>query len=339
MRTAVCEETGKITIVEASRPEPGPGELLVRVQACGVCGTDLLKLYTPTITKPVQLGHEVVGTVAAIGSGVHGWSIGQRLALAHHAPCYACHFCRHGAYSMCPTFKNSNIQPGGFSEYVLLPAPLVGQTALAIPDSIPDERAVFVEPLACCIRALKRVPALLAGDTVVVVGAGAIGVLFVALLQHRAVQTFALELRADRRAWVHTWGARGLDPTQSDPHAIVQAATHGRGADLVVLTVANATTVAQAFALVRDGGTLLVFGAQPTDSLATIDLWDVYRREVVVLSSYSPSPADLHEALHLLCQPGFAFERLVTLQLPLERIAEGMARGMRQEVLKVVIRP
>jgi L-iditol 2-dehydrogenase len=326
-------------VVEVPRPEPGPGELLVRVQACGVCGTDLLKLYTPTITKPVQLGHEVVGTVAAIGSGVHGWSIGQRLALAHHAPCYACHFCRHGAYSMCPTFKNSNIQPGGFSEYVRLPAPLVGQTALAIPDSIPDERAVFLEPLACCLRALKRVPALLPGDTVIVVGAGTIGVLFVALLQQRAVHTIALELRADRRAEVQAWGARGLDPTRLDLHPSVRAATHGRGADLVILTVANAATVAQAFALVRDGGTLLVFGAQPTDSLATLDLWDVYRRELVVLSSYSPSPADLHEALHLLCQPGFAFERLVTLQLPLERIAEGMARGMRQEVLKVVIRP
>src|SRR4051812_37159198 len=133
-----------MTIVELPRPDAGPGELLVRVSACGVCGTDLLKLYSAAVPKPVQLGHEVVGTVAAVGAGVPGWAVGRRLALAHHVPCYVCHYCRHGNVSMCVTFKASNIRPGGFSEYVLAPAAQVAHTALPLPDTMPDERAVFV---------------------------------------------------------------------------------------------------------------------------------------------------------------------------------------------------
>src|SRR4029078_8818484 len=195
-----------MTLVELPRPDAGPGELLVRVSACGVCGTDLLKLYNHAVAKPIQLGHEVVGQVAALGAGVVEWQSGQRLALAHLVPCYVCHYCRHGNYSMCAAFKASNIRPGGFSEYVLASVDHVAHTALALPDAMPDERAVFVEPLACCVRALKRV-ALLPGDTALVVGAGAIGLLFLALLRRYSIQLAALDLRPDRLEQAREWGA------------------------------------------------------------------------------------------------------------------------------------
>ncbi|HEU5099272.1 MAG TPA: alcohol dehydrogenase catalytic domain-containing protein, partial [Roseiflexaceae bacterium] len=267
-----------MTIAELPRPEPGPGELLVQVRACGVCGTDLLKLYSPDVAKPIQLGHEVVGVVAAAGAGVTGWDAGQRLALAHHVPCYVCHYCRHGNYSMCAAFKASNIRPGGFSEYVLASAAHVAQTALALPDDMPDQRAVFVEPLACCLRALKRV-ALLPGDTVLVVGAGAIGLLFLALLRARSLQLAALDLRPDRLALAREWGAAlALDAADCATPARLRAATGERGVDLAVLTVANPATFAQALGLVRDGGTLLIFGAKPGDPPAATELWELYRR-------------------------------------------------------------
>ena len=328
-----------MTIVELPRPEVRPGELLVRVSACGVCGTDLLKLYSPAVAKPIQLGHEVVGVVAAAGQGVEGWQVGQRLALAHHVPCYVCHYCRHGNYSMCAAFKASNIRPGGFSEYVLAPAAHVAHTALALPEGMPDARAVFVEPLACCVRALKRVN-LLPGDTALVVGAGAIGLLFLALLRSRPIQLAALDLRADRLALAQDWGAAlALDAADRATPAWLRAATGGRGVDLAVLTVANAATFAQALGLVRDGGTILIFGAKPGDPPVAIELWELYRREIAVITSYSPAPADLHESLELLRRPDFTLERLVTHQLPLEQIDDGMRLARAQQALKVLVRP
>jgi len=339
MRSAICQETGQLTIAEQPRPEAGPGELVVRVSVCGICGTDLLKLYSPDVAKPVQLGHEVAGVVAAAGEGVAGWEVGQRLALAHHVPCYVCHYCRHGNYSMCAAFKASNIRPGGFSEYVLASAAHVAHTALALPDDMPDERAVFVEPLACCVRALKRA-ALLPGDTALVVGAGAIGLLFLALLRGNPIQLAALDLRTDRLALARDWGAAlALDAADAATPMQLRVATGGRGVDLAVLTVANRATFAQALGLVRDGGTILIFGAKPGDPPAATELWDLYRREITVISNYSPAPADLHESLELLRRPDFPLEQLVTHQLPLEQIDEGMRLARAQQALKVLVRP
>jgi L-iditol 2-dehydrogenase len=327
-----------MTIAELPRPEPGAGELVVQVRACGVCGTDLLKLYSPAVAKPVQLGHEVVGVIAALGAGLTDWAVGQRLALAHHVPCYVCHYCRHGNISMCSAFKASNIWPGGFSEYVLAPGALAAHTALPLPDNLPDERAVFVEPLACCLRALKRVP-LLPGDTALVVGAGAIGLLFLALLRQQPLQLAALDLRADRLELARAWGARlALDAADLATPARLREATGGRGVDLAVLTVANAATFAQALGLVRDGGTILIFGAKPGDAPATADLWELYRREITVISSYSPAPAELHESLELLRRPGFALEQLVQRQVALDQINDGMELARTQQAIKVLVR-
>src|SRR5205085_8314562 len=168
-------------------------ELLVKVHGCGLCGSDITKIVQQA-PPPVKLGHELTGTIVERGQDVSNFAVGQRVIVAHHVPCYVCHYCRHGNYSMCAAFKASNIRPGGFSEYVLASATHVAHTALALPDDMPDERAVFVEPLACCVRALKRV-ALLPGDTALVVGAGAIGLLFLALLRRYPIQLAALDLR------------------------------------------------------------------------------------------------------------------------------------------------
>ena len=339
MRAATCQETGEITVVDRPQPVPGPGELLVRVCACGICGTDVLKLYSPLVAKPVQLGHEIVGTVAGMGAGVARWRIGQRLALAHHAPCYACHYCRHGSFSMCATFKASNIRPGGFAEYVVAPAALVAQTALPLPDELPDERAAFVEPLACCIRALKHV-ALLPDDTALVIGTGAIGLMFLALLRMQGVQSAALDIREDRLETARGWGATlALNAAGRASETQLRTLTNGRGVDLVVLTVANAATYAQALRMVRDGGSVLVFGAKPGDRPAEAELWEIYRRELTLFSSYSASPAELGAALVLLQRPDFALEQLVTYHVPLAQIAEGMALSRDQRALKVLVHP
>ncbi|MDQ6643852.1 MAG: alcohol dehydrogenase catalytic domain-containing protein [Chloroflexota bacterium] len=150
-------------------------ELLVKVHGCGLCGSDILKIVQQA-SPPVILGHELTGTIVEMGRGVTNFTVGQRVIVAHHVPCGHCHYCRHGNYSMCASFKTSNIDPCGFAEYIRVPAQHVQQTTLQLPATLNDEAGSFVEPLACCIRAVRRMP-LLSGDTIVILGLGSIGLL------------------------------------------------------------------------------------------------------------------------------------------------------------------
>jgi len=150
-------------------------ELLVKVHGCGLCGSDILKIVQQA-PPPVILGHEPTGTIVEMGRGVTNFTVGQRVMVAHHVPCGHCHYCRHGNYSMCASFKTSNIDPCGFAEYIRVPAQHVQQTTLPLPATLNDEAGSFVEPLACCIRAVRRTP-LLSGDTIVILGLGSIGLL------------------------------------------------------------------------------------------------------------------------------------------------------------------
>lgn len=336
MKTLICAETNVVRLTDVEQPHAGAGELIVQVRGCGICGTDTLKVYSPDVAKPVQLGHEIVADV--VESRTPAFTIGERIVVAHHAPCYVCHYCRHGNYSMCAMFKASGIAPGGFSEYVRVPQMLVGQTVLRAPMDMSDERAVFTEPLACVVRALHRLPAILPGDTVAVVGSGSIGLLFVALLNQGPANIAALDLRADRLESAKAWGAAlTVNPAQEDAVKAVQMSSEGRGADIVILTVASATTFKQALGMVRDGGTILIFGAKINGEPTPTDLWEIYRRELTVLSSYSATPPDLHEALNWLHL--MPLERMITHRLSLAEGQRGMDLSYRQEALKVVLQP
>ncbi|HLZ80290.1 MAG TPA: alcohol dehydrogenase catalytic domain-containing protein, partial [Ktedonobacteraceae bacterium] len=156
-------------------PTIADNELLVKVHGCGLCGSDILKIVQQ-ISPPVSLGHELTGTIVEQGQNVTNFTVGQRVVVAHHVPCGDCHYCRHGNHSMCASFKTSNIDPCGFAEYIRVPAQHVQQTTLLLPQTLTDEEGSFVEPLACCVRAVKRTP-LLTGDTIVILGLGSIGLL------------------------------------------------------------------------------------------------------------------------------------------------------------------
>lgn len=311
MKRLHCPATGVIEVVNAPAPVPGVGEVLVRMRYCGVCGTDLMKVYTPDVAKPVQLGHEVVGVVEVVGAGVERVAVGQRVAFAHHVPDFSSHFTRRGSAPMDALFKRSNIDPGGFAEFIRVPALHVQHVLLPVPDDLPDLRAVFMEPLACCLRALDRV-AVLEGDAALIVGVGAVGLLFAPLLADRAVTTFAVDVRAERLALAQQWGvAQGFLANDTSAVAAMQAATDGRGVDLVVLTVLSQATLALALAAVRDGGVILLFGAKPATNLA-LNWWDVWRREVNIVSSYSATPDLLPRALAILRRPGYTLEATVS---------------------------
>ncbi len=336
MKLLTCPRTGAVEAVDVGAPAAGPGEITVRMSLCGVCGTDLMKVYDSETPKPVQLGHEIVGRVASVGEGVKRFRVGERVAVAHHAPDYGSHYARRGSPTQDPQFKSSNVFPGGFAEVIRVPADLVPHTVVHVPDHVSDERAVFMEPLACCLRAMDRVP-LREGDTVLIVGVGAIGLLFLPLLRDRSVTALAADTRAERIAVAREWGAdEGFVVGQDDVAKGTKAASGGRGADLVLLTATNAATIALALDCVRDGGVILPFGVKP-GMMPPVDLWQFYRREVSLVTSYSATPEGLARAMAILSRPDYALEKTISHRFPISEAGQGFVLLHDMKASKVVV--
>lgn len=336
MQHLICPATGQLALVDSPVPPIGPDEILVQMVACGICGTDLLKVYDATMPKPTPLGHELVGVIAAVGTQVTGFAVGQPVAVAHHVPDYSSHYTRHNSAPMDPLFKATNLEPGGFADYVRVPALHLQHTTLLLPPTLPMMRALFMEPLACCLRALDRVT-LYEGDTVLLVGVGAIGLLFVPLLRDRSVTVLAADLRSCQLAKAQAWGTQaGFLATSPELLAGVQSASAGRGVDLVILTVVNQVTLDLALQAVRAGGTILLFGAKP-GVVASLDTWQIWRREINLVSSYSATPDLLPRALAILARPTYTLETLISHTFPLHRAAEGFALAQAGNATKVVI--
>ena len=326
---------GKIELRDLPEPSPGAGELLLRVRGCGLCGSDIVKVVAAA-AAPAVLGHEVVGEVAAVGPGVRRFAPGDRLVVAHHVPCFQCHYCRRGSPSMCREFKRINLDPGGFAELARVPASLAEHAAFPLPAAMTDETASFTEPLACCLRAVKR-SGLAAGDTALVVGLGSIGCLIAQLLALADARVFATDVLAARRALGRSVGAQVPEPDARLDEALHQA-TDGRGVDCVVITAGGAAVLASSVARVRDGGTLHYFAGGPGDALP-VALGTLYHRELTITATYSSSPADLAEAFDLLATGRVRVEGLISHRLPLGRLGEGVELMRRHEAVKVYVVP
>jgi L-iditol 2-dehydrogenase len=245
MKAAVFHGAGRVDAGEWPRPTIGPGELLVKVRGCGLCGSDIAKIVDPATRAPAVFGHEVVGDVADVGVGVASFAAGQRVVVAHHVPCGECHYCRRGSESMCREFKRSHLDPGGFAEYVRVPAANVRAATFRVPEHLSDEEATFVEPLACCLRAVERAR-VQPGDTAMVVGLGSIGCLFAQLLRRAGASVVGIDQDTARLAL-----ARGFDVEVAGPvdgPALARRVSGGRGADHVIVTGGGAAVLPAAMA-------------------------------------------------------------------------------------------
>ena len=335
MKAAVHVGSGRLELREWPTPLLAGGELLVRLRGCGLCGSDLAKLARAATASPAVLGHEVVGEVAAAGAGVSRFAVGQRVIVAHHVPCFACHYCRRGSPSMCREFKRVNLDPGGFAEFVRVPAPNVAHATFAIGAGMSDETASFTEPLACCLRAVKRT-GVHPGDTVVVVGLGSIGCMLAQGFRLAGARVFGADLLVGRRRLAATLGVEACDDGAA-LDAALREATGGRGADVVMLTAGGAAAVSEAMARVRDGGHVHCFaGGAGTLPVA---LEELYHREITLGATYSSSPTELAEAFAHLASGRVRVDGLITHRLPLARLAEGVTLMRRQEAVKVYVTP
>ena len=336
MKAGVYTGPGTLELREWPEPAAGAGELLVRVRGCGLCGSDILKVTSPDTKAPAVFGHEVVGEVVGVGTGVARFRVGERIVAAHHVPCFTCHYCRRGSPSMCRHFKRINLDPGGFAELCRVPAPNVEHATFALPAAMSDESASFTEPLACCLRAVKRCR-VEAGDTAVVVGLGSIGCLLIQAFRLRGVTVLGADLVPARRALGRSAGARVCD-SDADLDQALREATGGRGADVVMLTAGGAALLPWAAAHARDGGQLHYFAGGAGETLP-LALSELYHRELTLSATYSSSPLELREAFDLLSRNQVTVDGLITHRLPLAKLAYGVELMQRQEAVKVYITP
>ena len=350
MKAIIYHSHDDIRLENRSIPTINETELLVRVHGCGLCGSDILKIIQQA-PPPVILGHELTGTTVECGKAVSDFEVGQRVIVAHHVPCGTCHYCRHQNYSMCAAFKASNIDPCGFAEYIRVPTEHVRHTTLLLPETLSAEEGSFVEPLACCVRAVRRTP-LLPGDSVVVMGLGSVGLLMLQAVKglgagrdksgpYGAVQVYGVDLLPERLQLARDLGADAVFQASPDEQGLrgrdksspYNPLIGERGADAVILTAPGVRPFLQAVASVRKGGTINIFAAH--NSTAPLNLETIYTQELTITSSYSSSPEDLRIALDLLTDRKVSVNRLISHRLPLERFDEGVSLMRERAALKV----
>jgi L-iditol 2-dehydrogenase len=335
VKAAVFRGVGRVDAAEWPRPTIGPGELLVKVRGCGLCGSDIAKIVDPATRAPAVFGHEVVGDVVDVGEGVVGFAQGYRVVVAHHVPCGECHYCRRGSESMCREFKRSQLDPGGFAEYVRVPAANVRAATFRVPEHLGDEEATFVEPLACCLRAVERAR-VQPGDTAVVVGLGSIGCLFAQLLRRAGAAVLGVDQDAARLALAGGFGIEATAP--ADGAALARRLSDGRGADHVVVTGGGAAVLPWAVETLRDGGAVHYFAGGDGGALP-MPLATLYHRELTITATYSSSPATLARAFWLIAAGKVDVAGLISHRLPLARLAEGVELMRTREALKVYVTP
>ncbi|MCI4362980.1 MAG: alcohol dehydrogenase catalytic domain-containing protein [Thermoplasmata archaeon] len=339
MKVGVLSE-GRVQLEDRPAPSPGPGELVVSLAACGICGTDLEKLRGNYRTAGI-LGHEAVGSIDALGEGVERFHRGERVFVHHHVPCYACEVCRRGAYTFCPEYGKSNLDPGGFAERFRVSADHVRKGAvLALDPKLSWEEGALLEPAACALTALRAV-SFASGNRVIVLGLGPVGLLY-ARVAHAlgAGWIGGTELSPLRREAANRGGVDVvLDPREpAKVREAVEQGTRGAGADLVVVATGAPAAVELAGTLARRGGTLNLFGLPLAGSRLGMDLQQLYLRGVRVVPTYATTERDVADLHALVARGRLPLADLVSHRLPLAEIEGAFELAARpEEALKVLV--
>jgi L-iditol 2-dehydrogenase len=321
--------------------------MLLRLRAAGLCGTDLFKLRHGTAAPGSVLGHEVVGSVAALGEGVVGFALGDRVVVPHHVACGECDLCRRGSEPSCPAFRENLLAPGGFSAWVLVRERAVRQAAFGLPPYLEDEAAVFLEPAACVLRGVRqaRLPEVaLAGPSagcVAVLGGGSMGLLHLLVLKavHPALRVAVSDPLAERRELARRLGADAAGEPGEATRKAVANLSGDRGADVVFDTVGGAGPLETALELTRPGGTVVLFAHADADERAGFDLNAFFKSERRLLATYSSGLAEQREVYRLLVTGRLDPSPLVTHRLPLSRFAEAVELSRDRRALKVLLVP
>lgn len=349
MRAAVYRGVNDVRVETVPVPAIGRADVLIRVQTCGVCGTDLKKIHTGSHSAPRIFGHELSGEIAAVGADVQGWRVGDRVMAFHHSPCGSCYYCRKKTFAQCELYKRvgctAGFEPagGGFAEYVCVRDWIVGRGLVRIPDHVPHEQAAWIEPVNTCFKAIRNLH-LTADETVLVMGQGPIGILLATLTERAGAAVFTSDLYPSRHAVAAQFGLR--NPIHAGEENVIETVkkhTEGRGADVVILAVGGNALIRTAIDAVRPGGRVLLFAATQRSEVV-IDPAAVCMDEKSLLGSYSSSVDVQEEAADLVLngyRNGFDLTRLISHRFPLEQATEAIAFASepKPDSMKVMIHP
>src|SRR6202171_2776721 len=330
MQVARLYDFGDIRVEESARPVVGEGDILIRASACGICSGDIMPWYIKR-KAPLVLGHEPVGIVEQAGAAVREFKRGDRVFVHHHAPCFQCAACRRGEYVQCATWRATSITPGGMAEYFLVSAANQRDT-LRLPDSVADADGVLIEPAACVVKSLRR-SGLKAGESVLVIGLGIMGMMHVKIARHLGAGTVIgadlFERRANR---ARELGADfGLVVAGDDLVDQVREVTHGTMADVVIVGPGSSRAITTGIAAAGKGATVVQFTATPPDEEMLVKPHDLYFNETRLIPSYSCGPDDTRAALGLVEREVLRASDLVTHRFPLERVVEAYAMAQKPE--------
>lgn len=354
MLAAVYRAIDDVRCEEIAVPAIGHGEVLVRIETCGVCGTDLKKIHTNSHPGPRVFGHEMAGTIAALGQGVKGFAVGDRVMAFHHIPCGHCFYCRKQTFAQCETYKKvgttAGFTPagGGFAQYIRVMDWIVGdgtQTAglVKVPEDIPFEQAAFIEPVNTCFKAVKMLH-LEPDDTVLVIGQGSIGIILAALARRTGATVLTSDLYEERHAVARHFGLDRPVDARGDVVAAAKSATDGRGVDVVLVAVGADALIQQGMDAVRPGGRVMLF-ASTQHGTAAFDPAAVCMDEKTLMGSYSASVAIQQEGIDLVFEGyrdgSLDLTRLISHRFGLEQCAEAIALASNPEPgsMKIVLKP
>jgi len=321
-------------------PVPGVGEMLLKLRVVGFCGTDLFKLTTGAVAPGTVLGHEIVGHVAGLGDGVEGFEPGDRVTVPHHVPCGECLLCRRGNETMCETFRENLMEPGGFADHVLIRPRATALAAHRVPDAVSDEAAVFVEPAACVLRGVNRAD-LEADGTAAALGAGSIGLLHLLVIKaaRPEARVLVVDPVAERRDLAARLGAAATAEPGAATAEAAAAMTDGVGVDAVFDTVGGARVLEDALGLTRQGGSVVLFAHAPDGQRADFDLNDLFKYERRIIGTYSGALAEQGDIFELIRSGALDPSPLVSHRMPLDDFDAGVALVKAHKALKVLFTP
>lgn len=339
MRAALYYNNRDIRIEEIPKPTIGSQEMLVKIIASGICGSDVMEWYRVK-KAPRVLGHEIAGEIAEVGEKVQRYKVGDRVFVSHHVPCNECRYCQAGYHTVCDTLRSTNFDPGGFAEYVRVPEINVRFGTFLLPEEVSFDEGTFVEPLGCVIRG-QRFAGVKKGDTVLVIGAGISGLLHVQLARVKgASKIIATDINDYRLSAAKRFGADVVIDAKEDVVALVKKANNGRLADMVIVCTAALPAFEQAFQSVDRGGTLLLFAPTAPEERIPLPLYDIYFKGVKIVFSYAAVTVDIKEAIELLKNKKIDVLSMITHRLKLQDIQKGFDLvATAEDSIKVIIEP
>ena len=314
MKTAYVKESSIISVDETEKPTLGPGDILVQMHACGICGSDLEKVFGQYGKPSMRLGHEPAGKIIEVGQNVLDFKIGDRVFTHHHVPCYSCHYCNHGNETTCKKYSESNLSPCGLSEEYLVPEWNVSKGGvLKLQDSISFEEAAMIEPLACCVRAWKKYT-YAEGDSIAVFGVGPTGMMHVMLAKSKKFsKIFCFDVNEFRLDFAKKFNVtEAILSTDEMRFEKVLKQTESRGVDVAIVATSSLKALEDAIEMVRTGGAVMMFGVPSKGAKIDLDMSKLYSKEITLVTSYAASDKDTLEAMQLIESGKINVKNLIT---------------------------